>query len=477
MTQRYSAAAFAAVLLVLALWSTGCSTSGPRPGPTPSASPLASTAGGPSYNVVLVSFDALRAQETTVHGYARDTTPNLARFAAGAVVFENAVAPASWTLPATMSIFTGLYPSVHGIVNKMTLTKDNQMVDSQLSPSLSTLPQLLHGAGYVLGAFTGDAGVSGRFGFGRDFDTFVDDLKFGGFDHSLPPALAWVKAHKDQKFFLFLHGYDVHGQFDPPEGYRRTFASDYRGALKGDKKEQGRFREQALRNKFTRADKEPRLTPKEFSVESGRFYQALYDEKIQRADARFGEFLKAMDEMGLTDKTIFVLLADHGEEFLEHGNLDHGPTLYQEMIHVPLIIKIPGVAPRRITQRVGSFDALPTVLDFLGLPVPRLDAVSLLPLVQGKTMQVPPVYSETDYRLYSHKRACIEGDRKVIHSLDTGRWEYYDLKKDPQEQHPLPIKGDEAAMALCRLLEEWEASLPRHYPDYGGDASKVIKVY
>lgn len=477
MNKRRGRVAHWMLLLGLALLTAGCSTPSSSPRAEGSPATSASTAAKPGYNVVLVSFDAMRAQETSFLGYSRDTTPNLARFAASAAVFENAVAPASWTLPATMAIFTGLHPSVHGVVNKLTLTTDNKMVDSQLSPTITTLPQLLYKAGYVLGAFTGDAGVSARFGFGRDFDAFLDDQKFGGFDHSLPAALKWLEAHKNQKFFLFLHGYDVHGQFDPPEGYRRTFAKEYKGRLHGDKEEQGRFREQALKNKFSRPDREPRLTPKEFTAEEGRFYQALYDEKIHRADARFGEFLKAMDQMGLTDKTIFVLLADHGEEFLEHGNLDHGPTLYQEMIHVPLIIKIPGMAPRKITQRVCSFDALPTVLDFLGIPCSHIDAISLLPAIEGKEMQFPPVFSETDYRMFSHKRTVIVDDKKLIHSLDTDKWEYYDLKADPTEQHPLPIGKAPAALALRKQLADWEDGLPRRYPDYGSDEGKTIKVY
>ena len=459
-------------LLTATLLAAGCTR--PLAPPSPVSSSSAPATAGSGYNVVLVSFDAMRARETSLYGYTRDTTPHLKRFAEGAVVFENAIAPASWTLPATMSIFTGLYPSNHGVVNKLTTGPDGKIIDAQLAPQVTTLPQLLHRAGYVLGAFTGDAGVSARFGFGRDFDAFLDDEKFGGFVHSMPAAKAWLQAHKEQRFFLFLHGYDVHGQNDPVEGYSAKFTPGYKGSLKGGKDEQAVFRERGLANKFKRPDHEPGLAPSEFSEADRDFYRGQYDEKIEHADARFGEFLKAMDDMGLADKTIFVLLADHGEEFMEHGNIDHGPTLFQEMIHVPLVIKVPGVPPRRITELVSSFDALPTVLDFLGVKPGRIDGVSLRPLMEGKAMTLPTVFCETDYRLFSHKRAVIVGDLKVIHSLDTDRWVCYDLKADPAEQHPLPV---DRAPELRKSLEAWEATLPRRYADYKTDPGAIIKIF
>lgn len=463
------------LLMLTAFLTSGCTPDSPKK--QPSAPATQTAAGGPGYNVVLVSFDAMRARETSLFGYARKTTPNLDKFAESCIVFKNAIAPASWTLPATMAIFTGLFPSVHGVVNKLTLAPDGKLVDSTLSPTVGTLPQLLHKAGYILGGFTGDAGVSARFGFGRDFDTFVDDVKFGGFDHSQPPAEQWLEAHKDQRFFMFLHGYDCHGQYDPPQGYKRVFAADYKGSLKGDKEEQAGFRERALQHKFDSPTHEPGLTPAEFSEADARFYQALYDEKIQLADAHFAAFLKKLDALGLTDKTIIVVVADHGEEFMEHGNIDHGPTLYQEMIHVPVLMRIPGMAPRVVTQRISSMDALPTVLDVLKVATPRLDGMSLLPFLEGKTTDLPPVYSETDYRLFSHKRALLDGDYKIIHSLDTDRWELYNLKEDPDERKPTDPRTSEVGKALMRRLDDWVSSLPRRYQDYGSDPSKIIKIF
>jgi choline-sulfatase len=428
--------------------------------------------GTKDFNVVLVSFDAMRAQETSVYNPALDTTPNLKKFAEGAIVFDNAIAPASWTLPSTLAIFTGLYPSHHGVTNKLTVPEGK---DATLAAEVNTLPQLLNKAGYTLAAFTGDAGVSARFGYGRDFEVFVDDLKFGSFEHSMPLAEAWLEKNNDKKFFVFLHGYDCHGQHDPEGGYQRTYAKDYKGKLKGDKDEQGTFRELALKHKFDDGKSaEPHLNVSEFSKDDTQFYLGLYREKIHLADEKFGKFLEKMSALGLTDKTIFVLVADHGEEFMEHGNIDHGPTLYQEMIHVPLIIKIPGMAPRRIDTRVSSIDALPTVLAYLGIGLPEnLDGLSLLPLIEGGKMPERDVMSETDYRLYSHKRAYFKDNYKLIVSLDNHHRELFDLKADPEEKHNIIAEQPDVAFEMEKKITTFMARMPYKSPVGQGDQIKV----
>jgi len=459
-------------VVLCALWSAGCT---PNPGPSASPAPetTAPTTTDKNYNILLVSFDAMRARETSLYNPSLDTTPNLKKFAEGAVVFDNAIAPSSWTLPSTLAIFTGLYPSRHGVTNKLTVPDGK---DATLAAETTTLPQLLKKAGYTLAAFTGDAGVSARFGYGRDFEVFVDDLKFGSFDHSMPLAEAWLENNKDKKFFMFLHGYDCHGQHDPAGGYQRTYAKDYKGKLQGDKVEQGKFRELALKHKLDDGKSlEPHLNESEFSKADARFYLALYQEKIRLADEKFAKFLKKMDALGLTDKTIFVLVADHGEEFMEHGNIDHGPTLYQEMIHVPLVIKIPGMAPKRIETRVSTLDALPTVLAWLGIQMPaNLDGLSLLPLMEGQPMPDRKVLSETDYRLYSHKRAYLKDNYKLIVSLDNNRRELYDLKADPEETRNLISEQPDLAFEMEKSINQFVMDMP-HKPPVGKGSQ--ITVY
>lgn len=468
------------ILLAMALLLAfaGCGGRGDDAG-SPAPSPGLPSLAGKDFNIVLVSFDALRAMDASACGYALDTTPNLKELAKSSYLFQNAIAPASWTLPSTMSIFTARYPSVHGVVNKLAPGPGGKVGLARLKESIRTLPQDLKDQGYLLGAFTGDAGVSGAFGYGRGFETFLDDVKFGGFDHSQPAAIEWLKKNRDRKLFLFLHGYDCHGQYDPPGGYTRMYCKDYRGALKGGKEEQGRFRELGLANKYEESSKgEPFLDPKAFTAEDARFYRALYDEKIRLADSRFGELLNAMKEMGLMERTIFIVLADHGEEFMEHGYIDHGPTLYQEMIHVPLVIRIPGYPGGVVTRRVSAMDALPTALDCLGIKTGgAIDGKSLMGDIRGKDMPSSPVFSETDYRLFGHKRCMVKGDYSLIYSLDSGKVELYNLRDDPGERHNLAQEKKELTAGLLEELEAWIATLPVNYPRYDGGREGVIKIY
>ncbi|MFH0858170.1 MAG: hypothetical protein V1842_01310, partial [Candidatus Omnitrophota bacterium] len=140
----------------------------------------------------------------------------------------------------------------------------------KLSPEVVTLAEVLKKEGYATGGFTGDAGVSAKFGFGKGFDIYIDDAKFAGLDHSIPAAVKWIKENKGKKLFIFLHGYDSHGQYDPAAGYTRKFLDfEYKGQLRGGKEEQGRLREEGLENGSI-----------QLTDEDARFWRALYDEKI-----------------------------------------------------------------------------------------------------------------------------------------------------------------------------------------------------
>lgn len=416
----------------------------------------------PDANIVLVSLDACRARNMSLYGYERKTTPHLEKFASRAVVFQQAITPGSWTLPATMSIFTGLYPSVHGVINKYLLFGD-KLLPSHLNPAIETFPQVLGRHGYKLAAFTGDAGVKSAFGYGRGFEVYLDDLRFGGMDHSIPPALTWLEKNKDQKFFLFLHGYDSHGQYDPPKGYTRKYAKDYKGALKGGKEEQGKFREDGLdvRRKGG-PDKKPYI---EMSAEDRAFHVGLYDEKIEDVDARLGGFIEQFEKMGLMDKTIFIVLADHGEEFHEHGYLDHGPTLYEELLRVPLLIHFPGQKERvDVKAQVSTLDALPTALDAVGVKTDKVsNGISLLPVLEGKS-DGHTVYSETDYRHITHRRCIRTPEYKFILTLETGEKELYNLQKDPDEKENVATKEAKVAYEMEQKLYKWIEDTGQ-YPD------------
>jgi arylsulfatase A-like enzyme len=460
------------VLIVVALGTAlvlcGCgrggdpTPSGPQPAPADDPPPPAPAWKYRDHNLIFVSFDALQAAHVGALGYPRNVTPHLDALARQGLGFTHAYSVASWTVPASMSWFTGVYPSEHRMVNKFAVY--NAMVQKtanlkDLSPDLLTLAEILKQNGYATGGFTGNAGVSGGFGYEAGFDVYSHPKGvFAGFDYSIPRALEWLRANKDRKFFLFLHGYDSHGQNEPASGFDYRFVDkDYDGRYTGSPREQEMLREEGLDKGM--------LTLRDADV---RFWRAVYDEKIQRADAKFKRFLDEFAALGVSDKTLFVLTSDHGTEFYEHRRFDHGYTLYDEQLHVPLFIKLPDrTEGKLIPDRIGSIDVMPTVLDLLDVQVPekarkQIRGTSLVPALQGEPVR-RDCFSETDYREYTFKRSVITPDgKKLIYTLENSTRELYDLTADPGETKNL-------AAADPKLADELQARLFDHFNAIGHD--------
>ncbi len=428
------------------------------------------------YNIVLVSFDAVQARHVHALGYPRDITPTIDAMAKEGYNFTDAISVSSWTVPASMTWFTGVYPSDHKILNKYAVY--NPPVEKiarlkELSPNLITLTEIMKQNGYITGGFTGDAGVSGVFGFRDGFDVYEDKVVFGDMDQSVPKALAWLGANKGKKFFLFLHGYDAHGQCIPQAGFDYRFVDPaYDKRYTGSKEEQESLREEGL------AKGRLEMRPEDIA-----FWRAVYDEKINREDGRFKRFLDGLKDLGLLDRTVFVLTSDHGTEFFEHNRIDHGFTLYSELINVPLIIKLPGrPGGGSVPTMVSSIDVMPTILDLMDVTVPasvkqQLRGTSLVPAMQGAPT-VKDVYSETDYRLYTFKRSVITPEGwKFIYTLESNQRELFNLKKDPMETVNLVDSEPRIAYELEQKLfayfkslghdltaQKWETGLSPVYP-------------
>lgn len=418
------------------------------------------------HNVVLISFDALQAAHVGCLGYERDVTPNLDAFAAGSFRFERNYSVASWTVPSSMTWFTGVYPSEHGLTNKFAVYSAQEKRPArlaELAPNITTLAQVLQQNGYATGGFTGNAGVSGDFGFAQGFDTYYHEKqKFGSFDQSIPAALQWLDVHGNRKFFLFLHGYDCHGQFSPVGGYDFRFVDrQYDGKFRGTQQEQELLREEGLAR--------GRLELRDADVQ---FWRAIYDEKIQRADEKFGKFLREFKQRGLLEKTLFIVTSDHGTEFYEHQRLDHGFSLYDEQLRVPLVIKLPGQkSGQPIAERVSSISLMPTILDLLDVPLSeslhqQLRGVSLVATLQGQ--HVPQdAFAETNYREYTYKRSIIAPEGwKLIVTLENNERELYRLDLDGAEQNNLVTQEPERAEELQRRLFE-------HFRSIGHDLTAV----
>lgn len=449
-------ASIASSVLLVTFLLSGCKCKRSQPNPTNGVIEKTSP------NIVFVSFDALQASHVGCLGYLRNTTPTIDAMAKSGFKFTNAISVASWTVPSSMTWFTGVYPSEHRMTNKFSVY--NEKVQKlanlkELSPDIVTLADILRENGYATGGFTGNAGVSAGFGYEQGFDVYFNEKgKFGSMDRSIPEALKWVKQNLDKKFFLFLHGYDIHGQNTPDGGFDYRFVDkDYDGKFIGSTLEQESLREEGLER--------GQLTLREADV---RFWRAVYDEKIQRTDAKFKHFLEEFTKLGLAENTLFVLTSDHGTELYEHRRFDHGYSLYQEQLHVPLIIKLPGQTDgKAINDRVSSIDLMPTILDLLDVQMSetaRLQqrGTSLVPAMRGDRVQ-RNVFSETDYREYTFKRSIITPEGwKLVCTLETKGRELFDLNFDPGERRNLATSEPKRAAEL-------EAKLFAHFKSIGYD--------
>lgn len=386
------------------------------------------------YNLILIALEPLGANHVSSYGYAGKTTPNLDAFAKSAFQFNNAVSAASWSLPAFMSWFTSLYPSQHKVTNKYsTFSEEKQLLAnlSELSPGVATLAQVLGQNGYRTAGFTGNASLSREYGFALGFEEYFDGQRFGGFDLTMPKAMDWLAAHQNEKVFLFVQGYDVHGQFPLDRQLLSQFLEkEYHGPSKGSEEEYWDLR---TRN----------IEKGEISIteEDMRLWRAVYDAKIYAADQRLGTFLGQLQEAGLLEKSIVIISSGSGNEYGEHGRIDHGFSLYEELVHVPLWIRVPG-RHGQVSDLVRTIDIMPTVFDLLAVPVDpevqkQMQGVSLAPLLAGEHLDLAGI-SETDYLLQTFKRSIRTGDGwKLIVTLDTEQRELFNLKDDPGEQNNL----------------------------------------
>ncbi len=288
----------------------------------------AATSTPPRRNVILISIDTLRADRLAAGGSYRRPMPKIDAFARDAVTFTDAWSVWPETSGSHMSLFSSRFPSEHGV----------KTFTNAPSPTIELLAERLRRAGYLTRAYTEDGGVWAYAGFARGFSAYAerrspDFVYRGEVDAVFADATRWVDAHRDRTFFLFLHTYQVHSPYAPPEGYRALFK-----------------------------DIPPIEAPglQEFALQ--------YDQEARYTDDHIGPFLAHLADLGVTEHSVVVVLSDHGEEFGEHGGLGHGRTLHQEVLRVPLVIAAPGLlAPAVVTTPVSLLDVAPTILDLLGL--------------------------------------------------------------------------------------------------------------
>lgn len=405
----------------------------------------------PDCNIVFIALDPLRADALPIYGNTRVHAPAIDALSKSGFVFTQAYAVAPWTLPSVMSLMTGVYPSAHRVTNKEIISSSDQktFVPAVLSSEIHTFAEELKSHGYVTGGFAGGAALAPSYGFNRGFDVYKSEGTFDGLPQAVPEALAFIRTHQKEKMFVFIHGFDVHGQYIPPGGYTHVFTKKYAGKLTGSAEEQKNIREEGVTNNNVF------LTP-----EDVEYLRGLYDEKFVRADEMVGVIMRELESLNLMGRTIVVFTSNHGEEFYEHGRIDHGMTLFDEVIHIPYIMVLPGVRTHKnIDAQVRNIDIVPTILDLIGQKAgpefaKQLMGVSLVPVILGKDMKLN-VFAETDYRYAVFKKAIRTWDQwKLIVDEETQTKELYNIIKDPHEVTDISLKEESKKSDLItRMLQ------------------------
>ena len=402
-------------------------------------------------NVVFVILDAARARQFGAYGYDRDTTPAMDRIAADGVLFQKAYTPAVYTLGAMSSVWTSQYPDRH---------HGDVSFQSPLPKDRLTLAEVLSGQGIRTVGFAATA-VSGRFnGFDRGFEEFHDIWQTVG---SRADAFAkvvpqWIDAHKDRRFFLYLHYREPHFPYDPEPPFDTKWGPD--GPIaKPARRDMGFFREINQR-------RQP------FSEEEQAHLVRLYDGNLGYVDQQVGELRRALEEAGVWDETVFILAADHGEGLWEHGWIGHNVQVYEPSAHIPLIMRFPpGVGPRgqRIDALVDLVDLAPTVADVFGVRDQggadrEFQGRSLLPVIAGAPGR-PVVVSRTVWE--RPRYALRDGRWTFVYDTANGSEELFDTAADPGETQDVSAQRPLRAAYLRETLLQWVGNAFRP----GADAS------
>lgn len=382
--------------------------------------------GGDSHlNVLVITLDTIRTDRLGAYGNRRIQTPFIDGLAARGVLFQDCVATAPLTLPSHTSIFTGTYPTYHGV-------RDNG--DFVVPAGLTTMAQLFHEKGYRTGAFVGAFVLSARWGLDRGFDTYTEPagapgpaaLSMGEVrrrgEAVVDDALAWLQKPSSAPFFAWIHLYDPHLPYDPVSPFREEYADD------------------------------PYLAEVAYS-----------DAQL----ARVGAYLQSA---GLAGRTMIVFAGDHGEGLGDHGEIDHGLMVYDTTARVPLIITHPGLRSGggRRPEVVSLADVLPTVAAATGIRLPaEVQGQSLWPLIGGAgTFHERPVYCETYYpRLHFGWSPLTSLQERNVKFIDSPEPELYDLAKDPGETVNILEREPLRLQEMRRRLRELEASLSRNAKD------------
>ncbi len=391
-------------------------------------------------NVIIVLVDTLRADHMSLYGYHRETTPFIDQIAAGSVVFERARSQSSCTFPSVNSLMTSRYPGVFTRQEKGQLGIPEEYPVIAKILNLNGYRTIAVSASLIVRATPSDYNPVG--GFDRGFDTFVEGCVWRH-GSCLSTKVERQLDNLEEPFFLYLHYMEPHAPYQPPERYSKVFAGEYEGY------------------DFIR-DGNPNPIAKMIYADGPSFQIGdreiehlidLYDDEIRYFDGVFRRLFGMFEARNLLENTLIVLTSDHGEEFLEHGQIKHCRGLWDTVTHVPLIFRFPhGERGKSIDAAVGNIDIVPTILDYLEIDFDDFgfEGSSLRPLIEGRVTN--RLYAFADVGRY---RGVDEGRfHLILDGLDE-RFTLFDLRNDPLEQHDLFDSSHPQFRPLLNALDGW----------------------
>jgi arylsulfatase A-like enzyme len=418
--------------------------------------------------VILIQADTLRRDHLDAYGYSRETAPTIKKLAGEGTLFKNYTTQATWTKVSTPTLMTSLYPSSHGVADFF----------DHLPASANTLADSFRGAGYATVSFSSVL-FTGQFtNLHKGFEELHEDgsVAVPGSSKTsrefVDRLAAWLETHRDGPFFAFLHVFDPHDPYEPSAPYNTMWAD---AAKKEEHEKQAKdvkkFIKDPLNRQFGMPSREE-LQKAGFDPDAYVGYdQGWYDGSIRAMDVEIARLTERLRALGLDNDTLLVFLSDHGEEFLDHGRMFHGQTVYGELTQTPLVMRWPAGLPkgRAVDDVVQTIDVFPTVLELTGIAPPAgIQGQSLVPLLTGQGQwKKRPAVSEKQKTasagapppLDTESFAIVDGDWKLIHNTarheGAPEFELYDFIKDPLNKTDVASQHADVVARLSKQLEGW----------------------
>ena len=447
----------------------------------------------PRYNIILITPDQLRADFMHTYGYPYPDTPNIDKLASEGTVFTRAYAAAPWTTPSFAAILTGLFPTVHGMTlppyescgPSITQPLTSGSIPSVpsfllLSPDKPIIPELLKQHGMITAADNANCWSTWDV-VARGWDSFKF---FPGYQLPVPGhpgtsnfyltapktttwAEQWLEAHRDQRFFFWVHYMEPHAPYNAPAAYDRFKTPDD-------------FPE--LNDTSGEGPAELHRLAKLQNVHAIRRLQELYAAKILYVDHYIGDLIKTVHTLGLDKNTIIILVSDHGQLMYSHPkdfNTDDHRSVYDADLHVPLIFRGPGIAAgKRLDVLASHYDIVPSILDFENLPPPaHTDGASLKGAIQGTSSAPPHHYLYAEESVLTPQYSIRDVRYKLIETMRTGEIQCFDDATDPRELHNICGQIPQEASKLKAALDQHIESLIRQaksYPDWQNNIGLAV---